>query len=108
MPAKLVRSLLIHAGGEEAAVDGRVMPVTKRAASEARKTAAPASSSTLPKRPMGVRARNSFPRSELSSRFMLSSVRKTPGAMALTQTPCLAHSMASDCVSERTADLLAE
>jgi hypothetical protein len=35
-------------------------------------------------------------------------VRKTPGAIALTQTPLADHSIASDFVSEATAALLAE
>src|SRR5262250_3063978 len=86
----------------------RTWPVTKLAASDARKTAAPTSSLSFPKRPMGVRVRNSLPRSVPSRRAALSSVRKTPGAMALTQTPLPAHSMASDFVSDATAALLAE
>ena len=38
---------------------------------------------------------------------MFSGVRKTPGAIALTFTPCFDHSIASDLVSEATAALLA-
>src|SRR5262249_8012744 len=57
---------------------------------------------------MGVRNRNSFPRSVPSSNCALRSVRNTPGAMALTQIPLQAHSMAKDLVSEATAALLAE
>ena len=41
----------------------------KLAASELRNTAAPANSSTLPKRFMGVRNRNSLPRSVASKSF---------------------------------------
>ena len=43
---------------------------------------------------MGVRVRNSRPRSVPSSNPAFRSVRKTPGAIAFTQTPDLAHSMA--------------
>src|ERR1700748_61093 len=83
-------------------------PVVKLASSDARYTTAPPSSSSLPKRFIGVRSRNSRPRSVPSSRAEFNSVRKTPGAIALTQTPKRAHSTASDLVSEATADLLAE
>src|SRR6185369_6684595 len=84
-------------------------PVTKLAASDAKNTAAPTNSSTSPKRPMGVRARNSLERGEppvTSER--LSSVINTPGAIAFTHTPCFAHSIAKDLVKEATAALLAE
>src|SRR5258705_2873003 len=46
-----------------------ISPVTKLAASDARKTAAPATSSTLPNRLIGVRNRNSRPRSDSSNNF---------------------------------------
>ena len=82
--------------------------MTKLAASEARNTAAPASSSTLPKRPIGVRVSSSRPRIVPSSNPSLSGVRNTPGAIALTTTPERAHSIASDLVNEATAALLAE
>src|ERR1700704_3448799 len=82
-------------------------PVTKLAASDDRNTAAPPSSSSLPNLFIGVRIRNSRPRSVPSSRAAFRSVRKTPGAIALTQTPNVAHSTASDLVSEATAALLA-
>src|SRR5260370_8138679 len=82
-------------------------PVTKLAASEARKTAAPASSSILPNLRIGVRIRNSRPRSVPSSRAAFKSVRNTPGTRALTQTPDVAHSIASDLVREATAAFLA-
>ncbi len=62
-------------------------PVTKLAASDARNTAAPPSSSSFPNRRIGVRSRNSRPRSVPSSRAAFRSVRKTPGARALTHTP---------------------
>src|SRR6266851_2569755 len=83
-------------------------PVTKLAASEARNTAAPTNSSSLPKRFIGVRKRYSLPRSVPSRSAELRSVRNTPGAIALTQTPWLAHSIASDLVKDATAALLAE
>src|SRR5882757_1296809 len=83
-------------------------PVTKLAASEAKNTAAPANSSSCPNRCIGVRSRNSFPRSVPSSNPAFNSVRKTPGAIPFTQTPFVAHSIASDFVSEATAALLAE
>src|SRR6185503_12958561 len=85
----------------------RSVPVTKLAPSEARKTAAPCSSSTRPKRRMGVRSRNSWPRGVPSSRAALRSVRKTPGTIAFTQTPWAAHSTASDRVRAATPALLA-
>ena len=83
-------------------------PVTKLAASDARNTAAPASSSTRPNRPIGVRISSSWPRGVVSSSFWFSAVRNTPGAIALTITPWRDHSTASDLVSDATADLLAE
>src|ERR1700681_742996 len=86
---------------------GSTWPVTKLAASEARNTTAPPSSSSFPNLFIGVRSRNSRPRSVPSSRVAFRSVRKTPGAIAFTQTPDLAHSIARDFVSEATAALLA-
>src|SRR5882757_6069190 len=83
-------------------------PVTKLAASDARNTAAPTSSSTCPKRRIGVRVRNSLPREFPSSNAVFSSVRNTPGAIALTHTPWGAHSTASDFVRAATAALLAQ
>src|ERR1700721_3234 len=83
-----------------------ISPVVYDAASEARYTAAPTSSSVFPKRPIGERILNSRPRSVLSSSFAFKSVRKTPGAMALTSTPWRDHSTASDLVSAPTAALL--
>ncbi len=56
---------------------------------------------------MGVRISSSWPRGVLSSSLALRSVRKTPGAMALTVTPFFDHSTASDRVSEATPALLA-
>jgi len=70
--------------------------------------AAPPSSSTFPNRRIGVRSRNSLPRSVPFSKAAFRSVGKTPGAMAFTQTPDVAHSRASDLVSEATAALLAQ
>jgi hypothetical protein len=77
------------------------------AASEDRKTAAPANSSIFPKRFIGVRNRNSWPRGVPASNCSFREVRNTPSMMALTQIPCAAHSTARDCVKDRTADLLA-
>ena len=57
---------------------------------------------------MGVRKRNSCPRGVPSNSFSFRAVRNTPGAIAFTQTPCGAHSMASDFVREATPALLAE
>src|SRR5689334_22861408 len=82
-------------------------PVKKLAESEARKTAAPTSSSNRPKRFIGVRRRNSCPLGP-SNNFAFKSVRNTPGAMAFTQTPWRAHSTAKDFVRDATALLLAE
>jgi len=101
--------LLVHTAGQESAVHREeCVPVTKLALSEARNTAAPTSSSSFPKRFIGVRKRNSCPRAVPSSSAALRSVRKTPGAMAFTQTPWRAHSIARDLVSDATAALLAE
>src|SRR5215471_15066613 len=82
-------------------------PVTNAAASDARNTAAPASSSTLPNRFIGVRIRNSRPRSVPSSSFRFNGVGKTPGAIAFTVTPRGANSIASCLVNIATAALLA-
>src|SRR5688572_2684370 len=79
-----------------------VVPVMKLAASEARKTAAPATSSGVPKRRIGVRVRISCPRSVPVSTELLICVGITPGAMALTLMPSRAHSMASVCVRDST------
>ena len=51
---------------------------------------------------------HSSPRPVPSSKAAFRSVRKTPGTKAFTQTLYLAHSTASDFVSDATADLLAE
>src|SRR5437870_2726084 len=84
-------------------------PVTKLAASDAKNTAAPTNSSTCPKRRIGVLARNSLERGVPPVRSVwFISVRNTPGAMAFTQTPFCAHSIARDLVKEATAALLAE
>src|SRR4051812_25576588 len=85
----------------------KISPLTKLLASDERNTHAPTSSSTFPNRFMGVRRRNSRPRSVPSSRWRLRSVTNTPGAIALTHTPRAPHSIASDLVSEATAALLA-
>src|SRR4051812_48609702 len=82
-------------------------PVTKLAASEARNITAPTSSSSSPNLRIGVRTRSSSPRGVPCNRGAVRSVRKYPGARALTHTPWRAHSMASDLVSEATAALLA-
>src|SRR5260370_41742580 len=85
----------------------RISPVTKAEASLARKIADPTSSTVFPNRPIGVRISSSLPRSLSSSSFWFSAVRKTPGAIAFTVTPCELHSTASDFVSAPTAALLA-
>src|SRR6185503_20256105 len=86
----------------------RTWPVTKLAASEARYTAAPASSSARPKRRRGVRASSSLPRGVPSMSWRVRAVGTTPGAMALTFTPRGPHSTARDLVREPTPALLAE
>ena len=83
-------------------------PVRKLAASEASSTAAPTSSSGLPKRPMGVRISNSWPRGVPFTRSPFSSVGKTPGAMAFTEIPSRAHSQARLRVNESSADFAAQ
>src|SRR5262245_46916225 len=77
-------------------------PVTNVAASDARYTAAPTSSSRRPKRPIGVRVRNSWPRGPFRI-SRLRSVSKTPGAIAFTVTPWRAHSTESARVRPATA-----
>src|SRR5688500_10924971 len=84
----------------------RTWPVTNDAASEARYTAAPTSSSTRPKRFIGVRASSSWPRG-VSRSAVFRFVRNTPGAIEFTVTLCGAHSTASARVRPATADLLA-
>src|SRR4029079_10758641 len=71
------------------------LPVTKDEASEARKTTAPAISVSSPHRPIGIFATNAayFSGSFISGRFI--SVPNGPGQIALTVTPCVAHSSAS-------------
>ena len=85
----------------------KMCPVMKLALSDARKTAAPTSSSVFPNRRIGVRSNSSCPRGVPSSSSAFRSVRNTPGAIAFTQTPECAHSKASDFVSDATAALLA-
>src|ERR1035437_9287655 len=86
---------------------GIVWPVTKEDASLARKIAHPTSSSTLPTRPIGVRAIIEEMRAGISSALVFSGVRNTPGAIAFTRTPCVAHSQARLLVSMCTPALLA-
>ena len=78
-------------------------PLIKLAASLAKRTQAPTNSSGLPKRFIGVRIRNSRPRSVPLSNAEFSSVGKTPGAMQFTLMLSTAHSTASDLVKLRTA-----
>src|SRR6185436_14764756 len=85
-----------------------VSPVTNDDACEPRKIAAPTSSSTRPVRPIGVLEASAAARSGISSTFEFIGVRNTPGAIALTRTPCLAHSLARHSVSIRTPALLAQ
>ena len=59
----------------------RISPFTKLADSDARKTPAPTSSSTLRKRSIGMRSFSSLPRSLPPSRAVLGFVRNTPGAI---------------------------
>src|SRR5262249_45378426 len=70
--------------------------------------AAPTSSSTLPMRPIGVFEEIAAFRSGRSSTCEFRGVRKKPGAMALTRTLYLAHSLARLSVSILTAALLQE
>src|ERR1035438_8503914 len=84
-----------------------VCPVTNEAASLARKIAHPTSSPTLPTRPIGVRPIIEEMRVGISSALAFSGVRNTPGAIAFTRTPCVAHSQARLLVSMCTPALLA-
>ena len=63
-------------------------PVTKLAARRRGTPPRRQAPRACPKRFIGVRTWNSRPRSVPSSRFWFSGVRNTPGAIALTQTPC--------------------
>src|SRR6266404_1312578 len=100
-------NLRIHSACQQTCIHDQQL-AGKLAASEARNAAAPTNSSSLPKRFIGVRKRYSLPRSVPSRSAELRAVRNTPGAIALTQTPWLTHSMASDLVKDATAALLAE
>ena len=86
---------------------GSVTPVMKAAASEARKSAPPATSSGTPQRPSGVRPmmvalRPSLPYTGAVMRLVIQ-----PGASALTRMPSSAQAPASDWVSCMIPALLA-
>src|SRR5829696_694545 len=65
----------------------RTCPLTKSEAGEARNTRAPIRSSTLPQRPAGVRPLTHALNSSSSTRALVSSVSKYPGASALAWMP---------------------
>src|SRR4051812_43930093 len=71
------------------------IPVTYDAASDARNTAAPATSCSSPQRPMGILATNALYFSGSASSGLFMSVANGPGQMAFTVTPLSAHSSAS-------------
>lgn len=57
---------------------------------------------------VGARVSTSSPRGVPINSVSLSGVRKYPGAIALTQSPCRAHSIANDFVKEATPALHAQ
>ena len=77
------------------------------AASDARKTAVPATSRGSPNRPIGVRISSSSPRGVPMIIGAVSFVGNNPGAIAFTVTPWCANSIASTRVNAATAPLLA-
>ena len=81
-------------------------PVTKRAAGEERKIAAPATSSGVPQRPSGVRARIGPTRGVVLQRLRHGRSIQ-PGAIALTRMSSAAQAIASDFVSCAMPPLLA-
>ena len=83
-----------------------MMPVTYAASSEARKSAAPATSRGVPTRPSGTPSRMRATRASSVRGFM--PVRIQPGPMQLTRMPCAPNSTAMPLVSMRTPPLLAE
>src|SRR3954466_9805728 len=80
-------------------------PVRYDAASLARNTTAPAISSARAQRPIGTRAIIASLTSWFSHSARLRSVAVQPGQSALTRTPRLAHSIATDRVRLTTAAL---
>src|ERR1700723_767254 len=84
---------------------GKIAPVIKRAASEQRNTAAPATSPGLPQRCIGVRPRMAADRLSSSTRPRVSSVAIQPGAMAFTRMPSAAQATASALVNCATPPL---
>src|SRR6266487_4571686 len=78
-------------------------PVMNDDASEARNTAGPAISSARPHRPIGMVESRPADACSSAQRLRFSSVAVHPGHSAFTRTPLVAHSTASDLVSEITA-----
>src|SRR3954451_18830648 len=83
------------------------MPLTKDAASDARNTQAPTSSSGAPQRPAGVRRSSHSLKAGSDHSASLSGVRMYPGAIALQLSPCLAQSTAMPLVRFATAPFVA-
>ena len=73
--------------------------MTKRAASERRKSTTPATSSALPQRRIGVRATIASERDTSAIAGAVSGVSIQPGAMALARMPSAAQATAIDFVS---------
>src|ERR1700722_19554892 len=91
-------SLLFHPAAYPPST-GKITPVMKRAASEQRNTAAPATSPGLPQRCIGVRLRIAADRLSSSTSPRVSSVAIQPGAMAFTRMPSDAQATASALVN---------
>src|SRR6059058_585652 len=84
-----------------------IWPLTNDAASEARNTHAPTSSSGDPQRPAGVRRSSHALNSGSDDSASLSGVRMYPGPIALQLSPCRAQSVAMPLVRLATAPLVA-
>src|SRR3954447_9453792 len=82
-------------------------PLTNDAASEARNTQAPTSSSGAPQRPAGVRRSSHSLNAGSDDSASLSGVRMYPGPIALQLSPCRAQSVAMPLVRFTTAPLVA-
>ena len=103
-----VLSLLIHAACQNAAIhrqnDSRSQSWLRR---RPERRPLPPVLRVLRSGSSGCASELHRPRPVPTRSFSLRGVRKYPGAMALTQMPCFAHSIASDLVSDASPDLLA-
>src|SRR5436305_4914631 len=84
----------------------RLEPVTSAAAGEARKTIADATSSTVPRRPNGMRSSTHLRNTGSSKYGLVSGVVTNVGAIETTRTPLGASSTAIALVSPSSACLV--